>query len=125
MEGGKRGREGPSRSKWDSLGFHSPFSKLTEYSIYFILRIVQLTCNLSIEVNCFASAQLILLFDRAEQGKLSTKAPQIELSTLPNLSLIVTSIFEISRNFSFFSMNGTIFCYRGRRFMRMFASFAR
>ena len=68
------------------------------------------------KVICFVSAKLILLFDRAEQGKLSTKAPQIELSTLPNLSLIVTSIFEISRNFSFFSMTGTIFCHRGRRF---------
>lgn len=87
---------------------------------------VQLTCTLSIEVICFASAQLILLFDRAEQGKLSTKAPQIELSTLTNLSLMVTSIFEINRKSSFFfSITSTIFCYRGRRFMRMFASFAR
>ena len=46
-------------------GISFPFSKLTEYSIYFILRIVQLTCNLSNEVICFASAQLIPLFDRA------------------------------------------------------------
>lgn len=63
---------------------------------------MQLTCNLSIEVICFASANLILWFDRAEQGRLSTKAPQIELSTLPYLSPMVTSIFEIGRKFIYF-----------------------